>query len=148
MKKIRLKHILYLLSIQAAVALGYLMWVQLGGSKVYKDVSVYLDAQTLYGDYSLDPDRWSNKYLFNYLEVDGTIEEVTKKKNDQVKLVLKGSDKYRGVECTIVHARKQIRTPLKLGSKITVQGFCCGKKENVMLAGCFIVNQGWDFMLW
>ena len=148
MKKTRLKYILYLTAFFALATVGCLMWQHLGSGRVYKDISLYLDAETLYNDYATAPEKWSNKYLFNYVEVDGTIEEVTRKKNDQVKLVLKGKDHYYGVECTIVQAKKQIHSPLKLGSKITIQGFCFGRKQNVLLAGCYIVKPGRGFLTW
>jgi len=148
MKKLRLKYILYLSALVILGSASYVVWQRIGCGKAYKDVALYLDAETLFKDYAADPDRWSNKYLFNYLEVDGTIEEITKKKNDQIKLVLKGNDHYYGVECTIVQAKKQIHAPLKLGSKITIQGFCFGKKQNVMMAGCFIVKKGGNLLFW
>lgn len=142
MKKIRFKSILYLTAFLVLTAVGCLMWQHLGSGRVYKNISLYLDAETLYNDCADAPEKWSNKYLFNYIEVDGTIEEVTRKKNDQVKLVLKGAKHYYGVECTIVQAKQQIHSPLKLGAKIKIQGFCFGRKQNVLLAGCYIVKQG------
>lgn len=148
MKKIAVKYIFFpvLAFLFFAGICG--LWYILAINKPYKDIALYLDAETLFNDYEFNVEKWNDKYLFNYLEVNGTIEEVSHKKNDQIKLVLNGGVRFKGIECTIVHARKQLKSPLKLGSKITIQGFCFGKKENVLMAGCFIINKKMNLAVW
>jgi hypothetical protein len=99
-----------------------------------------LNSEELYTEYFIDKETANIKYKSKVIEVTGIVQEVYSKKGNCLKIILRNKDIYNGVSCIIENSDVQIITPLKLGSSVTLKGYCEGIDSDVMLLKCILVR--------
>jgi RecG-like helicase len=97
-------------------------------------------ADRLYKEYRKDESKANNKYLNEIVQVKGKVDQVYRRNQNEVKVILRGKDKNFGISCTIKDLAAQIDKPLKQGAEIVVKGNCCGFDTDVLLTNCEIVE--------
>lgn len=115
--------------------LGYHSDVTASSSPEY-----FLSSDALFYEFAEDEASAASKYESKIIEITGTIQEVYSRGDDQLKIILRDRNVYKGVSCILNEKNKQIKKPLKLGSPITLKGLCFGIDDNVLLRDCVIVK--------
>ena len=133
--KARYKLILFSLLGILLIGLGAFFYVF---NKPHRDVEseqgIQVSATKIFADYQMDEQAANKIYLDKALEVQGVISEVKTNQEGKPVVVLKSSDPFFGVVCTL----KENKASVKSGEQVVVKGFCSGFSSDVVLRDCII----------
>lgn len=111
----------------------------------YKDVKnshpdYTISSEKLYSDFKTDQENANEKYNRKIIQITGTLKEVYLRENNELRLILHNENGYNGISCILPERQLQIIKPLRIGSNITLKGFCRGIKTDVILQNCVLIN--------
>ncbi len=133
------KRILQLASIVSLVALaiGFYLWNK-PPETVEGNEGINTTAASIISAFEQDEQVATKKYLSQVVSVQGTVAEISYDQDSSVVLLLYGTDPLNGVQCTM----KDKNIAVKIGSPITIKGFCSGYTTVVLLTDCIIEKEG------
>jgi hypothetical protein len=101
-----------------------------------KTTNIYIDATSLYNDFSKNETNANAKYLDKIIEVTGIVDDV-QNTNGALVIMLNANQMMGGINCKMFDAKNNF---LKKGDKITIKGKCSGFLSDVNLVDCVIKN--------
>ena len=101
-----------------------------------KTTNIFIDATTLYNDFSKNETTANAKYLDKIIEVNGTVDDV-QNTNGALVIMLNASQTMGGISCKMFDAKN---ASFKKGDKITIKGKCSGFLSDVNLVDCVVKN--------
>ena len=136
MKKTRRILVAIALVVLIGAIIGYLVWNK-PTDKAEDHKGVAITTTELTNAYAQSEDSANAKYLSKVLEVQGTVEEVSKSQDGAVVIKLKGNDDM-AVQCTM----RDANATAAVGSVATIKGFCSGSTMfDILLTDCIVVAQ-------
>lgn len=125
------------LLILVALAVGFYLWNKPPETVEDKE-GINTTAVSIISAFEQNEQAANKKYLSQVLSVQGTVAEITNDQDNAVVLLLSGTDPLNGVQCTM----KEKNITVKIGSSITIKGFCSGYTTVVLLTDCIIEKEG------
>jgi len=107
--------------VAAALVTGYLMWNK-PHTNVQSAEAVYADASALYTAFVTDSAAANSKYIDKVLEVNGTVQKVSKNQEQQTVLSLQTATEGAYINCTM----EQKGVMVKEGNRVKIKGICSG----------------------
>ena len=101
-----------------------------------KTTNIFIDATTLYNDFSKNETTANAKYLDKIIEVNGIVDNV-QNTNGALVIMLNASQTMGGISCKMFDAKN---ASFKKGDKITIKGKCSGFLSDVNLVDCVVKN--------
>lgn len=101
---------------------------------------IFLSADKILKDFSLDENTANSKYLEKIIEVKGVVSD-TKIEKEKGIITLKTNDDFGNVLCHLSTESTKKISSLIAGQTISVKGICTGFLMDVILVKCEIINQ-------
>jgi hypothetical protein len=104
--------------------------------KVENETEIALTVDKLCHDFTVDESTADSMYLHRAIQLKGQITELSNNMDGGIMMVFAASNNIDDVECIL----REETAELKIGSVVTVKGFCSGKTiTGIALSDCIIV---------
>ena len=105
-----------------------------------QEADLQVAATELYTTYEADEAMGNRRYIDRIIDVTGTIAEITEDENGAAVVILRESDAFSGVLCTLEESERRAARELAVGQSVTIRGFCTGMLMDVVLNKCIILD--------
>ncbi|MEL7021893.1 MAG: hypothetical protein AAGK47_09800, partial [Bacteroidota bacterium] len=138
-----IKYLLYFLlsiAIMGGLSLLFLFFApEKNLSRQSADLSI--SATELFNQYEADEVAGNQKFIDRIIDVSGTIAEISKDEEGAPVVILRETDAFSGILCTLKDSERQALAQLSVGNQVTIRGFCTGMLMDVVLNKCVIIDK-------
>ena len=128
--------IILLLLAVAGAGVGFYMYNKPHKNMERADADMAIEAPALFTAFEEDETAANEKYLDKVVQVEGTVQAVSKDDNGNLSLTLESGSDMFGVICQFDELTTHGKTDFKAGDKVTLKGICTGKLMDVVLVRC------------